>query len=273
MSKQRTIRVALLGLVTLAACDRVNGAPEGNVRVQLAVTPVSGTSAGASTAADPLVLSGNNGTLSLTDLRLIVSRIKLDGDEHGCDTARTGSNNCKDFSLPPSLVQIPLTSGAVTVAAGSANPGTYTEVELRVKNLDVDDDGDEDDMNDDGDHGDRAALAKALADARAVFADWPDRASMVVTCTFTPKGTGQQPIAFKVYFRAELKIEMPLVPPLVVTATGASRTVTVNLKPDVWFKGADGKVADLSDLDFTKTRKVIEFKPEAKKGFRAKHDG
>ena len=220
-----------------------------------------------------MLLIGSNGTLSLTDLRIIVSRLKLDGVEHACDTARTRSDHCKDFTLPPSLVQVPLATSAVTVATGDVRAGTYKEVELRVKNLDINDDGDEEDMDGDDDHGDRAALAKALADARAAFADWPDRASMVAIGTFTPAGDGKQPIPFKVYFRAELKIEMELVPPLVIDDKGASRTVIITLRPDAWFKASDGKVVNLSSFDFATTKRVVEFKPEVKKGFKARHDG
>ena len=259
-------------LLALGACDRVSGTPAGNVAVQLATASSAGGASGDASPADGLQLAGTNGTLSLTDLRLIVSRVKLDGDEHGCEKEHNDRHNCLDFRLPPFLAQVPLSSGAITIAAGAADPGTYTEVELRVKNLDVDDDDDEDDMDDDEDHGDHASFTKVLAEARLAFPDWPNRASMVATGTFTPTGAGQVAKTFTVYFRAELKLEMPLDPPLVVTASGASRTVTVTIRSDAWFKGADGRVADLSAFDFPKTGKVVEFKPEAKKGFRAKHD-
>lgn len=269
MSTMRSLLATATALCALSACDRVSGTSDSNVSVQLTSAAPVATAAGA----DSLVLSASNGKLVLTDLRLIVARLKLDGSEHSCASAQGEGKNCKDFTLPPSFAQVPLATGAVTVAAGSATPGTYTEVELRVKNFDVSDDDDEDDMDDDADHGNRAALAQALADARAAYPDWPDRASMVVTGRFTPAGDGQQSKAFKVYFRAELKVELDLVPPLVVTETGASRTVTVTLTPEAWFTGTDGKVADLSAFDFAKTNKVVEFKASMKKGFRARHDG
>ena len=116
-----------------------------------------------------------------------------------------------------------------------------------------------------------AALRQALADARAAYPDWPARASMVATGTFTPAGEGKAPVEFTTFFRAELKVKMELQPPLVVDDAGASRTILVTLRPDAWFLRDNGRVLDLSALDFSATKRVVEFKPELMRGFRARH--
>lgn len=84
---------------------------------------------------------------------------------------------------------------------------------------------------------------------------------MVVTGTFTP--TGGAPQNFTVFFDADIEVEMDLVPPLVIDATGtASRTITINLDPALWFQ-ANGQVLDLSSFN----GQTLEFEAEIEDGF------
>lgn len=205
--------------------------------------------------ADELVVQGTNGTLKITNVSFIVAEMELECEG---DDDRPSAPACGEFKAPPSFVKLPLGSGMVDVASAGVPAGSYTELEFEVENVKPDDDDSS---------AKRAQIAALLASIRAVHADFPDRASMVVEGSFTPTGSAQ-PVAFRTYFDAEIEVEMDLSPPLSIGEAGAARALTVDVQPALWFKRSDGTVLDLSRLDFVRTRALVEFELEMEKGFR-----
>lgn len=242
----------------LAACgsDDPTG-PEGTVPVRVAFSTggaaLSSTS-GASfslNGMDQLTLTGENGTLVITDIRLIVAEFELERDEAAC-VEGIEDDDCEEFEAPPSLLDLPLEGGSVVVATANVPEGTYTEFEFEVEDLDLDDD---DEVIT------RQRIEQIRAELLGLFPAFPDDASMVVTGTFTP--TAGVPQSFTVFFDADIEVEMDLVPPLVIDATGAaSRTITINLDPTLWFQ-ANGQVLDLSAFN----GQTLEFEAEIEDGF------
>jgi hypothetical protein len=222
-------------------------------------------SASLSAAAGQLVLNGDNGVLTLTDLRAVVARFRLRGDDdvNRCED-NGGGDDCDDFNVGPLFINLPF-DGVVTVNAGSVKPGTYDEVEFRVKNLDDDDD----DSNSDDDAGEAARTAALLQQIRAEIPNWPQKASMMVSGTFQPRANGTLGAAqpFRVFVRAELRTRVPLNPPLVLTETSAAPQVTITLDPAVLFRSGT-QVANLA----ASNNQLIELRVD--RGFRGEgHSG
>jgi hypothetical protein len=222
-------------------------------------------SASLSAAAGQLVLNGDNGVLTLTDLRAVVARFRLRGDDdvNRCED-NGGGDDCDDFNVGPLFINLPF-DGVVTVDAGSVKPGTYDEVEFRVKNLDDDDD----DSNSDDDAGEAARTAALLQQIRAEIPNWPQKASMMVSGTFQPRANGTLGAAqpFRVFVRAELRTRVPLNPPLVLTETSAAPQVTITLDPAVLFRSGT-QVANLA----ASNNQLIELRVD--RGFRGEgHSG
>jgi hypothetical protein len=184
---------------------------------------------------------------------LVVAELELecDGDD---DSA--GAAACAEFEAPPAFVQLPLTTGAVDVASAPIPNGTYTELEFEVEDLEADH----------GSEAERKQVADLLASIRATYGDFPDEASMVVEGSFTPAGSTTA-APFRAYFDAEIEVKMGLQPPLTISESGASRALVVDVQPALWFRRANGTVLDLSQLDFAKTGRLIEFELEMGKGF------
>jgi len=254
-------------LVALAACSD-GTAPGSAVSVRMSVkAPTAGSammgSAGiaeGSRAAQELEIAGSNGTLRITDIRVIVDELELKRVEDGtldCD-ADPEPEACEEFEAGPFFVAVPLTGEPVTVTSQDIPEGSYDELEFEVDDIEVDDD-----------EGDEAqVILDLLNTVRQEFADWPGHATMLVVGTFTP--TGGEAVAFRVYFEAEVEVELDIDPPLVVGASGG--TVNVALDPAAWFKRADGTVVDLSAWDFATTGEVIEFELEMEDGFELEID-
>ena len=77
----------------------------------------------------------------------------------------------------------------------------------------------------------------------------------------TPPTDGD-PIEFTTYFEAEIEIEIPLAPPLEVTADWLSRAITVRLDPAQWITRADGAVWDLDEFNYNTTEQLFELDAE-----------
>ena len=118
---------------------------------------------------------------------------------------------------------------------------------------------------DDDEAGDASLIASLFTQVRAVFPDWPEKASMVVVGSFTP--TGGTAVKFRVYFEAEIEVEFDLIPPLEVTEEGLSHSILIELSPDRWFLRGGGTVMDLSQFDFPTTGQLIDFELEIEDGF------
>jgi hypothetical protein len=244
--RNRITASLVLAATTLAACDSSPaGTSSGGARVALNFTASTGAAVSVAPAqrglapsapARQLSLSGDNGVLTLTDLRVVVARFRLKGDD---DVNRCTGNDCDDFNAGPLFIQLPL-SGVVTVDAGRVRPGTYEDAEFRVKNLD-----DDDDLSDD-DAAETARTRALLQQIRAQVPNWPDKASMMVTGTFQPVGGTAQP--FRVFVRAELRARVPLSPPLVVTDASPAPQVTITVDPAVLFRSGT-RVVDLAAVN------------------------
>jgi hypothetical protein len=250
------------GLVVAGCGDGAGPSPAAPVSIRF--------SAGAATAgaarfrlfgesgASELVITGTNGTLRITDIRVIVDEFELERTETvDCDVEPEPAG-CADFEQRFLFVDVPVVGEQpVTVATGVIPAGTYEGLEFEVEDLETDADSPEDAAD--------AALAQALLTTiRQTFTDWPDKASMVVVGTFTPTGGTATP--FRVYFEAEIEVELPFLTPLTVVE-GTSESFRIELSPQLWFRNADGTVRDLSLDDFTTTGRLVRFELEIEDGF------
>ncbi|MFN8580355.1 MAG: hypothetical protein U0163_05165 [Gemmatimonadaceae bacterium] len=174
-----------------------------------------------------------------------------------------------ELQLPASIRSFAVELGIGTVATDSIPPGTYREITLRVDDAESHGDDEGDDENGGDDDGSKSAdFTAALSAARAAFSDWPQRASLVVAGTLVKAGA-KDTVSFRSYFNARLRVRMPLDPALVINASGASRDLTIDVKPAEWFKSGDA-VIDLSTFDFTKTGRVTGI--DLRHGFVARVD-
>ena len=245
------VLAALVPLIA-AGCDNPAGNNDGRVAIRFATSATVRTSAGSASrsgAAEELVITGTNGTLRVEDVRLIVSEFELERADESCVDERDDDRDCEEFEGGPFLLDLPLTGGAVTIAADEIPAGTYTELEFEVENLDLDEDDDA---------RERQAAQSVFGALRSAYPGFPSRASMVAKGTFTPTGGTAQP--FVVYFDAEIEVEKELVPPIRVPGTEA---LTINVDPALWFRNGT-QVMNLAALN----GRVVEFEVKLKEGFR-----
>lgn len=260
---KRFLFTALALPLLVAACDKGLVDPDGSSSKVSVKFGMNGPSASASkssalfstSSVGGLVIEGSNGTLTVTNVSFIVSELELEAHDGACDGIDKAG--CPDFEAPPSFVRLPLGTGAVEVTSKPVPAGTYTELEFEVESLEVDEDDDQTK---------RQQVLDLLASIRQTYADFPENASMVVEGTFLATGTTEA-IPFRVYFDAEIEVEMDLVPALTISDTGASRSLLVDVQPALWFKKPHGTVMDLSQFDYAKTGALIEFEVEMDKGF------
>lgn len=257
----RRARGAILGSLValgLAGCGSTTGPDDGQPRVSIAFQTIGGAAALApddvgrvarNAIAQSLTLNGSNGTLTLDEIWTIVAEFELELENHdGCDDA-LDDDSCEKFEAPPQFIQLPLDGGTEPSVSQQVPPGVYDELEFEIEDLDLDE-GDED-------AGEIQALFSAI---RAQFPDWPKDASMLVIGSFTP--TDGSAVAFRVFFEAEIEIEMEFGVPLALTA-GTDATVNVVVDPAAWFAQPDGTVLDLSQFE----GQLVEFESEMENGF------
>jgi len=241
--------------LALAACsDSTGTSAPGQVQLRFGVASSGALALKApegplAAAGGPLAITGANGSLSITSIRVVLARFQLRGvhdqpctgtasssDDHGAGSDDAGE--C-EFEAGPLFLDLPLDGSQLTVATGALPTGTYDHVRFRVKNLDSHDD-------DASEAGDDAAEASVFQQVRAQFPDWPSKASMRVTGTFTP--TGGAPRQFAAYLNAEVRLELPISPPLVVTEGSSTGQVSVLLDPSAIFR-TGANVLDLSQVN------------------------
>lgn len=271
MRKERGGLPALLALVvasTMVACGdsgtSVNGPQNVALNFQVATAAAPQMVGGPSLASGPnriiggasLTIEGTNGTLVIEEIRLIIAEVELDGEDDSCDDDSPAVNDCADFEALPSFLNLPLDGEPIEAFVGLIPPGTYKELEFEVEDL-------EDDEED-------PVLAAAIAALRTQILneipDWPRKASAMVAGTFESAATGS--VSFRVFLDAEIEIERDLIPPLVVGADGiATRDLTVNVRPDIWFTRLDGSVIELQNYDWDTTGELLEFELEMEDGF------
>jgi len=241
--------------LALAACSDSTGtnAP-GQVQLRFGVASgalaLKAPAEGLAQAGGPLAITGANGTLSITSIRMVLDKFQLRGVHDQPCTGTAGANDDNngvdddagecEFEAGPLFLDLPLDGSQLAVATGAVPPGTYDHVRFRVKNLDSADDDESG-----GDDNDDAAEAAVFGQVRAQFPDWPARASMRVTGTFTP--TGGAPRSFAAYLNAEVRLELPISPPLAVTEGSSTGQVSVLLDPSAIFR-TGANVLDLSQV-------------------------
>jgi len=272
----RRYALALMAPLLVAGCsDSTGGTADGRVQIRFGVAngpaalkAVDGVQAAAT--GGPLVVTGSNGTLSITAMNVIVSRFKLKGvHDQPCATptdSREGEDEAGEceFEAGPFFLDVPLDGSQLTVATGDIPPGTYEQMRFKVKNLDFRDDDD----HEDDDNAGQAATAALFTQIRAQFPDWPARASLRVTGTFTPTGGAARP--FTAYLKAESQVRLAISPPLVVSEGTATNSVAVTLAPGQFFRSGTA-VLDLSQFSASN---VGELDVESHGGFHGEgHSG
>lgn len=268
----RRYMLLLVAGLFLGGCDDALGPQRDGpqVGIQFALSGSSSASVapagtGLLRALGTVAMTGTNGTLELDTIHVIVAEFELErteGAEDACEDDRSGSDDdCEEFDVGPTFVNLPLDAGPTTAVTASVPPGSYEEVEFEVEDLDDDEEN----------TAERQRIAELTTSIRAQFPDWPRDASMRVAGTFTP--TGGTPRPFVAYFEAEIEVEREFDTPFVVTEDDVSRTITVELNPSLWFSRVDGTVMDLSAFDFATTGRLLEFEVEMEHGFeRVEHD-
>ncbi|MBW3629980.1 MAG: hypothetical protein KY464_11870 [Gemmatimonadetes bacterium] len=240
--------------LALPACDDLAGSEgSSNVAIRFAASsarPATSRASFSVSGAEQLVVTGSNGTLTITDVRFILKEFKLERADGECDKKDDDADDaCKKFEGAPAFIDLPLGSGAAVAVSQEVPAGRYEKLKFEAEDIDLDEEKSEDTRR----------LVEAV---RSAFPTWPEDASMVVVGSFTP--VGGVPVPFTTFFEAEIEVERRFEPPLVVD--DANKVVTVGVDPRAWFLSA-GRVIDLSSFDFARTGKVVEFEAKLKDGF------
>jgi len=212
-----------------------------------AVLPGAGSGVAFNQAAAGLSLTGDNGTLQLDEVWLIMAEFRLKLANHMDCNGTDNEDSCEKFSAPPQFLPLPLDGATLPAVSQMVPPDVYDKLKFKIEDIEVDDGED------------TTAVQALFDDIRAQFPDWPTKASMLVTGSFTPTGGSATP--FRVFFEAEVEIEQDFNPPLDLTTGDA--TVTVVVDPSLWFTQQDGTVLDLSQFD----GQLVEFDAELDNGF------
>jgi len=251
--------IVALSALALSACDSSTGGGT-STAVRLSAPAVVGQS---TVAGAGLSIAGSNGTLVITDVKMIVNEFELrraavvDCD----DDDSSGPGSCGSFETNYFVADVPLGTGSVTVANDRIPSGSYVEMEFEVKDLEVD-------LGDADDAADAARINALLTQLRTTHPNWPVGASMRIEGTFTPTGGVAQP--FVAYFDAEIEVEKLFLVPLVIDDTSAG--LTIDLRLDLWFKNADGTVRNLALSNCSTTCPLIDFEVELEDGFEVEFD-
>jgi len=193
---------------------------------------------------------GSNGKLTLTAVRLVINEAELKPSDAPC------AGECAEFEAPPRFLTLPLDGTPVEAFASQIPAGTYEELDFEIE--DLEDDEDEPGMME--------AIESVRTEILSSVPDWPRKASAMVVGTFQPTGGDAEP--FRVFLDAEIEIEFELIPPLVVEADGStSRSIIVDVRPDLWFTNTDGSVMDLRAFDYSTTGELLELEVEMEEGF------
>lgn len=226
-------------------------------------SPASFSVAGGAAGDVPSHIEGSNGDLNLTAIWVIVEEFELEPVEHICHDDFGGHEHCPDFEREYFFIGVPVDGSTVDVVTAGIPDGTYDELEFEVENVEIDDDDPEDMEESDL----IMALITMIEDAG--FSMWPEKASLVVIGTFTPKdadGMLGTAVPFETYFEAEIEVEMDLDPVLEIKdeAVVGGGAITIYLLPDRWFTRTDGTVWNLAELQ----DELVEFELEIEDGFK-----
>lgn len=186
--------------------------------------------------------SGSNGTLTIDEIRIVVSDFALETPDGNC----SGVVGCARFGGPPIATPIPLSSGNVPLAEAAIAADNYDELQFEVEDLAADESGDQDKAAD---------LSALLEEVRQDVADWPENGSLYVTGQFTP--SGGDPVSFRTFLEVETEVSLSFSAPLAVSAEDSGDQIVVRVSPAQWFSGE--QVVDLSQYDFDATGEAASF--------------
>src|SRR5690349_18168235 len=99
---------ALVAIVALAACDPATS-PGATATVRIASPAVAGLS---NAVGEGLSITGTNGTLVITDIRLVVDEFELRRQEVADCEDSSGGGQCGEFKAEAFLADVPLGSGS-----------------------------------------------------------------------------------------------------------------------------------------------------------------
>ena len=236
----RSLTPALAGLLLagLAACDSSPTGFEDAASLSLGFRAESGatassSSAGPSTApglSPSVQVSGDNGTLTMDSVFLVVDEFKAEVEEGDCE-GDAPEEACARFEAEPFFLSLPLEADSASesdrtvVAEVPVPPGTYTSFKFETK------------------HPEDSLLAAIRDTGRHGLENWPGQASVLVVGDFDGE-------SFRAFFDAEVKVVLPIDPPLEVADEEDADGVTVVLDPGQWFTNDDGTVSDLTQFDY-----------------------
>jgi hypothetical protein len=257
MDRKHIVRrafVAALALASATACSDATGVTTGTpVSVSFRVAGLGPAAAGPmmvsgpARVGGPLVISGDNGSLTIDDIYIIINEVELDPSDGTCDLVEVSGEDCPDFEAPPRFLNLPLDGEPIAAVTAVIRPGSYKQLDFEIEDLEDDED----------DPAEAAAIATVRAQILDQFPDWPRKASMMVVGSFAPSTGGS--VDFRTFVDAEIEIEMDLVPNLVIAEDGtASRELTVNVRPDIWFTRANNTVVPLHLFDYVQTQQLLE---------------
>lgn len=261
MWKKSVYSVLLAGLI-LTGCDSVDTTP-GSAQVAVTFQTPESVSKSAhksgATLASSLTITEGNGTLELTDIRLIVAEFELEATDANCDVEGTDEEECPDFESGLYFIDLPLDGTDVNVATANVPLGSYAALNFEVEDVEVDEDDSVEEQQQI-----QSLLSQIRADA--AYSDWPETASMAALGTFTPTGSTEA-LPFKVYFDAEIEVEIEFTTPLELTDDGIGPDISVRVIPESWFVTETG-VFDLSRHNYDPAEgNLVEFELEIEKGF------
>jgi hypothetical protein len=216
MSYPMRVLGALSLASALAACDSSGPASTGSqAQFSVATRPAAAGVVAAPAMAmglAPVVFGSGTDTLVITQVQMVVREVELKRSDvpAGCTG---GTDGCEELESGPYLLDLPLTGGASTVVAVDVTPGTYDELEFKVRKPEGD---------------------------TAFIAQHPDFAGVSIRVTGTWNGT---PFTYTTDVSAEQ--ELNITPPLVITAT-ASADFTLMIDVGTWFRDAGGALVDPS---------------------------
>lgn len=212
-------------------------------------------------AGPPLVLVAANGSLAIDEILLIVDEVELHRADGFCadgssDDDDPFDDDCGELEMSPRLLDLPLDGEPIEAVTAQIAAGTYKRLDFEIEDLE----------DDETDAARAAAIAVLRAEILSIVPDWPQKASTLVTGSFTP--VGGSPVDFRVFLDAEIEVELDLVPLLVVAEDGTvSREITVDVAPEVWFRRPDGSLLPLHQLDHGQTGDLLELEVEMEDGF------
>lgn len=267
---RRTV-LTLISAAFIAACGGTG--PGTSVAIKfgtagIAASPSSAAMfsvAGGQADHDPAHVVGTNGVLDLDEIWVIVEEFELEPVETADCDDDSGTDDCEDFEQKYFFIDVPLDGTTVTVVSADIPDGSYDELEFEVDDVEVDADDPEEVAEAD-------LIAALLLRVRGEFPNWPDKASMVVLGTWTPKDADGNLLTadaetFTTYFEAEIEVELDLPPLTVLGGEVVGGAITILLRPDLWFLSG-GTVLNLKALE----GQLVDFELEIEDGFELKID-